>query len=86
MLAWLYRKLWKPTAGRPWTYAMREYATRKPGILLVIGFGLGEVVANSLRWQTEVWLWAALFAGALFGHLFWDTRGKFIKHRKDFDH
>lgn len=86
MLAKLYKALWNPTTQRPWTYAIRQTAGWKVtlavlafyaallGTLLVTGGVLSFVLGNLI-----------LFGGYLAGHLWWDTKGTYIKHKEYFN-
>lgn len=89
----MYERLWRPTIGRPWTYAMRQWRTQYP-VQYRIAFVLsaaafsGGIVATGLL---ASWTWATVVAGAggvlgaeIHGHLFWDTRGAYIKHSGEF--
>lgn len=84
MLEWLYEKLWRPTTQRPWTYAMRQTAGWKVAIGSLIA--ASALYALSVYAGLPIWAIAGLwFAGGfLAGHLFWDTPGKYIKHKEEF--
>ena len=83
----LYERLWRPTIGRPWTYAMRQAARNHParvvlGSLIAGGILAVPVVQWGWRFAAGLLLGAAL--GALFGHLYWASAGPLVKHKKDF--
>jgi len=63
---WLYRAIWEPTAGKPFTHVMRENPGAY-GLLLVAGL-TRLTVAGGRQW----WVVLLAFAiGLLTGHVFW---------------
>ena len=87
MLSGLYKRMWKPTTGRPWTYAMRQTAGWKSALGIL---GASAALLLLCAWLTTIlsgfpvgvtMLVLGTAGGFLLGHLFWDTKGAFIKHR-----
>ena len=84
----LYEKLWRPTIQRPWTYAMRQAAQMNPARVVI-----GAILTGVAVGVTAVWLGvlvcaglaAGFLMGSIYGHLFWDTEGAYIKHKADFE-
>jgi hypothetical protein len=81
MLAKLYKMLWNPTTQRPWTYAIRQTAGWKSTLAVLVAVAL-------LLWLLTVSPIASLTLGVasgfLAGHLWWDTKGSYIKHKEYF--
>ena len=82
-----YELVWSCAPGRPWTYAIREWAHRHPtGAAFCIPAVVAAVVAGQVLSMVRLPLGAGIalvilgdflfFAG---GHLFWDTAGEYIK-------
>jgi hypothetical protein len=59
-----------------------------PGWKIAIGISVSIVALHALLWATSspVWVHEGTFlaGGFLLGHLFWDTPGKYIKHKEYF--
>ena len=81
----IYRAMWGPTTRRPFTYVFRQ----TPGWKVAIGTTLSLGALYGLSWLFGdvvgmVILTAGLIAGYVAGHLFWDTKGTYIKHADEF--
>ena len=91
-LGWFYEHvMWRPTAGRPWTYEIRAWCDRH--VILALGIAIptaaGFVMAQFLSVYLLSWwglpvIVAVDFVGYLAGHLWWDTRGEYIKPHSRF--
>ena len=91
MLSKLYRLMWHPTTHRPWTYALRQTG----GLKVALGIlGALPALLALCAWLTAIlsgfWLGVTMLTigltgGYLLGHLFWDTRGNYIKHRSFYE-
>jgi len=82
LLGKLYEALWRPTAGRPWTYASRELSQQHPraflvGILLFLA-ALMVVPGALWSWWWVLALGLGLMVGIPIGHIWWDTAGKYV--------
>lgn len=82
----VYEYLWRPTAGRPWTYEIRDWSDRHPGwallisVVVAVGFVAGQVILVRLfGWVALPFVLFADFMAFVAGHLFWDTSGSYIK-------
>ena len=78
----LYAALWRNTTGVQWTYLARRWAAAHPRsvpwvllpailltiLLQLVGGWVGVVVGD--------------FLFLLLGHLYWDTAGSYLGHRK----
>jgi len=87
MLEKLYRRMWKPTTGRPWTYVMRQAVSERPGRALLAALLAGAGLCGLVYWAGWRAVPVALafwLVGEIRAHLFWDTRGAYIKHRNEF--
>jgi len=85
----LYTALWKNTAGRPWTYVMREWVdthSKASEILLPLLFAGMIFAVWPISWTTIGWriflTIGQAFAWLLVGHLFWDTAGAYIPRKR----
>jgi hypothetical protein len=91
MLKRLYELVWRPTAGRPWTYEIRDWCDRHPiwGLVVALPVAAG-FVAGQVYLVGEFRVWAlpfvvfADFMAFVAGHLFWDTAGKYIRPKAHF--
>ena len=81
LLAKGYRLLWSPTTQRPWTYAIRQTAGWKVSLAIAIAFAILLVLVSINPYAAVI---AALASGFLAGHLWWDTKGTYIKHKEYF--
>jgi len=85
----VYAFLWRNTAGRPWTYEIRDWTTRHP---LAAAFFLAGIIGGALAAQLATPFYLGAFAipivvfvdflALLAGHLYWDTAGAYIKPRR----
>ncbi len=88
----LYAALWKNTAGRPWTYVIREWVVKHPraaSSILPIAFAGVLASSRALKVLPDGgwwWFFTVLIAFAWFlaGHCLWDTQGAYIKKVSDF--
>lgn len=87
----LYALVWMPTAGRPWTYEIRDWSERHKGWAYLIGVSVtGAFVTGQAVLPQMVGMWALPFIGFadfmafVAGHLFWDTHGVYIHPHEDF--
>ena len=81
----LYAALWRNTAGRPWTYVMREWFQKHPKTaswvlpVILAGFIAASWEISLLTFKLRLFLTILqAFAWLLTGHLFWDTAGAYI--------
>lgn len=85
----LYEDVWRPYVGRPFTYVMREWRTQNKLLFTMLTCNylaaVGFAMTVFFGWYALGLLVLGLAAAALWGHIAWDTRGKHIKHRKDFE-
>lgn len=92
MVGWVYEHLmWRWTAGRPWTYAIRDWTSRHPEWALLVALPVtaalvvGQVVSVSyLGWWALPAVLFADFMAVTAGHLFWDTRGPYVQPKTRF--
>lgn len=79
----IYRFMWSHTIGRPWTFAIREWAQHNPGkAMLILPVSVAGVIF--LQWWLPHFyiIIPANFIFFLLGHLFWDTPGAYIQSRR----
>jgi hypothetical protein len=87
----LYELVWRPTAGRPWTYEIRDWCDRHVNWALTIAipvtasFVVGQMVlVQWAGWFALPFMLFADFMAFVAGHLFWDTAGKYIQPKAHF--
>ena len=74
LLANLYRKLWKATTGRPYTFIIRDTWARYEG-LWIVGLVACGAIAGHYWGIIGVLKGLGIFTiGYIAGHLFWGTR------------
>ena len=84
LLSWLkklYELLWRPTAGRPWTYVIRDWTLSHPLWAFIVvstiaaGFVAGQITLTmSFGVVSLPFVLFADFMAFVAGHLFWDSR------------
>lgn len=84
MISAIYEVLWRRIGGRPWTYISRQYARDYPLRALCIAFGIGSLLGLApLGWKVRLIVVAALAAGSVIGHIFWNGHGPYIPGEKE---
>ena len=80
-----YAKVWRLFGKRPWTYEIRDWSKRHLGwTMLILGFLIvtllpGQILLpRIIGWNALPFVVFVNFLFVLGGHLFWDTRGKYI--------
>ena len=63
---WLYRALWEPTTGKPWTHYMRE-SPKTYLVFAVVGMARLFTIAGKSWWVVAL----AFLIGLLTGHVWW---------------
>ncbi len=82
----IYRILWTNTTRRPWTYAMRQTAIETPWKVWIAHLVILPLLALIyVYWPWYFGLPVIAFTFALWGHLFWDTLGAYVKHARYFE-
>lgn len=90
----VYEWMWRGSArllgyeARPWTYIMREWSRQYP-VQRHIAASLWYVALLAVGFYVEGWAVAVLvavtaFSSMLWGHLYWDTSGSYLKDGSDF--
>ena len=90
LLKRLYERVWRPTAGRPWTYQLRDFSRHHPFRFWLV-FVVTAVILFVGQIQLVIWFgwWAAPFVAFadfmsfVAAHLIWGS-GPFTRPVSDF--
>ena len=70
----LYKKLWSPIGGRPWTYIWRDIYHEAEWLIQMIWLFIGIGIFYFLGWWGVLGFTLVYTFGYINGHLHWGTK------------